>query len=246
MTRGRVPVASVEDVLVRSRRRCALCYVAGDADLKEGNVAHIITHADGGLSSPDNLVYLCPQHHAAFDHARGRGVISPEVVVDARDRLYREIEMPLSTPSSSRPRVFVFHGRHERTTARLLSFLHEIGIAPVVLSDQPSLGRTFLEVLEDASDVRYAIALLTPDEVGSPAHKMVVRRPRTRQNVIFELGYFIGRLGINRVCALYHPDVELPSDSHGTLYIQMDASDRWKESLLRQLNSAGVSGLNTV
>ena len=63
-------------------------------------------------------------------------------------------------------------------------------------------------------------------------------RPRARQNVVFEFGYFIGRPGRERVCALAKGDIERPSDSNGILYVPLDDNDGWKMRLLRELKAA--------
>ena len=81
--------------------------------------------------------------------------------------------------------------------------------------------------------------LLTPDDVGAVKHRAGDLRPRARQNVVFEFGYFIGRLGRERVCALAKGDIERPSDSDGILYVPLDDNDGWKMRLLRELNSVG-------
>ena len=72
----------------------------------------------------------------------------------------------------------------------------------VILHEQPTLGRTIIEKFEDYSDVSYAVVLLTPDDLGRRVNDLDNLLPRARQNVIFELGFMIGKLGRNRVCAL--------------------------------------------
>ncbi|HEX3697630.1 MAG TPA: nucleotide-binding protein [Polyangia bacterium] len=122
-------------------------------------------------------------------------------------------------------RVFVVHGHDEEAKLATARFLEKLQLDPVVLSEQPNEGRTIIEKFEHHADVSYAIVLLTPDDVGAPEEAPDVLRPRARQNVMLELGYFIGRLGRSRDCALYKDGVELPSDLHGVLYVQMDAGD---------------------
>ena len=65
-------------------------------------------------------------------------------------------------------------------------------------------------------------------------------KARARQNVVFELGYFIGRLGRNRVCALYAEGVEIPSDYSGVVYTKLDASGAWRLELAKELKAAGL------
>ena len=109
----------------------------------------------------------------------------------------------------------------------------------MVLHEQPNEGRTIIEKFEDFAHVRFAVVLLTPDDTGRLQADAGEYRPRARQNVIFEFGYFIGKLGRERVCALVQGDLERPSDYDGVLYIQLDDSEGWKMRLVRELKSAG-------
>lgn len=138
------------------------------------------------------------------------------------------------------PRVFLVHGRNETVRERVARFLENVGIAPVILCEQPNEGRTIIEKVIDYSDVPFAVVLLTADDVGrlaSAADDMT--RPRVRQNVLFELGYFIGKLGRKSVCALYEPTVEIPSDYNGVLFLELDNQGAWQLSLARELDAAG-------
>lgn len=80
---------------------------------------------------------------------------------------------------------------------------------------------------------------LTPDDAGALEACRAGLRPRARQNVVFEFGYFIGKLGRGRVCALVKGDFETPSDYDGVLYVPLDENDGWKMRLLRELKVAG-------
>ena len=108
-----------------------------------------------------------------------------------------------------------------------------MALRPVVLHEQPNEGRTIIEKFEDFAHVGFAVVLLTPDDTGRLQDDAGEYRPRARQNVIFEFGYFIGKLGRERVCALVQGDLERPSDYDGVLYIQLDDSEGWKMRLVR-------------
>ena len=82
--------------------------------------------------------------------------------------------------------------------------------------------------------------LLTPDDVGATKHNSQDLKARARQNVIFELGYFVGKITRHKVCALYSEGVELPSDYHGVLFVPMDASGAWKLQLPKEMKQAGL------
>ncbi len=113
-----------------------------------------------------------------------------------------------------------------------------IDFDPIILSEQTSGARTIIEKFEAKSKVGFAVVLLTPDDEGckrgSEDHE-----PRARQNVVFELGYFVGRRSRDRVCDLKRGDVEIPSDLHGIAYIPFDEENGWKLTLARELEDAG-------
>ena len=111
---------------------------------------------------------------------------------------------------------------------------------PIILHEKPDAGRTIIEKFEAYSDVGFAVVLLTADDKGCAKSKDSTLQPRARQNVIFELGFFIGRLGRARVCALYREGVEIPSDYQGILYTAIDSGGAWKLKLVKELRAAGL------
>jgi predicted nucleotide-binding protein len=107
------------------------------------------------------------------------------------------------------------------------------------LGEQPNRGRTIIEKFVDhAREVGFAVVLLTPDDLGGAA-ATDVQQSRARQNVIFELGYFVGSLGRGRACLLRKGDVDIPSDLYGVGYTAMDSGNGWKIELARELKAAG-------
>jgi predicted nucleotide-binding protein len=133
------------------------------------------------------------------------------------------------------------HGHDDGAKQALARFLEQIGAAPIVLHEQPNGGRTLIEKLEHFGEVSFALVLLTPDDVGSLNAERPALRTRARQNVLLELGYFIGKLGRARVCALYKGIEELPSDIVGVVYVEMDDRGAWKMEIARELKAAGYS-----
>ena len=111
-------------------------------------------------------------------------------------------------------RVFVAHGQDEGAKEAVARFLQRVGLEPVVLSELPAKGQTIIEKFKSNSDVQFAVALLTPDDAGSCSGE-TEPKPRARQNVIFELGFFIGSLGRDKVCALTKGEPEIPSNYAG-------------------------------
>lgn len=142
--------------------------------------------------------------------------------------------------------VFIVHGHDEALRESVARCISKLGLNPIILHERPNEGRTIIAKFdEESSPAGFAVVLLTPDDVGHPLGVETETKPRARQNVIFEMGYFMGRLGMGRVCALYREGVELPSDLQGIVYIKVDGN--WKLDFARELKSAGfdidVSGL---
>lgn len=151
-------------------------------------------------------------------------------------------------PSSARNKassdapIFIVHGSD---TLRAESVAHTVSTATgrktIILHDQPNEGRVLIEKIErHAAQASYAIIVMTPDDHGSRADETGTR-PRARQNVIFEMGYFCGLIGRRNVCVLIRPGVEKPSDLDGIVYITFDDDRAWKTELLRELRHAGFS-----
>lgn len=141
---------------------------------------------------------------------------------------------PATAPSK---KVFIVHGHAGEPREAVARFLEQLGLEPIILHEQANQGRTIIEKFEAHADVGFAIVLLTPDDVGGPDGRE--QRPRARQNVILELGYFIGRLGRSQVCALMMGEIELPSDILGVAWTPLDTGGAWKQALAKELAAAG-------
>lgn len=142
--------------------------------------------------------------------------------------------------SQTTNRVFLVHGHDtgaKETTAR---FIERLGLSAIILHEQANEGRTIIEKFEAYADVGFSIVLMTPDDVGASAKEPNKLTARARQNVILELGYFTGRLGRSKVCALFKPGIEIPSDIHGVLFLEIDELGAWKPKLANELVQAGM------
>ena len=133
------------------------------------------------------------------------------------------------------------HGHDNEAKESVARFLQKLGLEPIILHEQASGGRTVIEKFETYSrGVVFAVVLLTPDDIGGVASEPAGFKSRARQNVIMELGYFIGRLGRMRVCALHRGSVELPSDYQGVIYVEMDHAGAWRTKLAQELVQSKV------
>ncbi|MFA6113121.1 MAG: nucleotide-binding protein [Sphingomonas sp.] len=169
----------------------------------------------------------------------------------ARDLLGDDTFGELNNSSSKAPlnysnRVFIVHGHDDKSKTDLEILLSEMGLEPMVLHRQADGGRTIIEKFEDYADVGYAFILLTPDEVTylaseeSKEDSARLKEHRARPNVIFEFGYFVGRLGRTRTCCLYKSPVTLPSDVSGVIYKRFDKDiEEIAYSISKELKNAG-------
>lgn len=136
-------------------------------------------------------------------------------------------------------RVFIVHGRNEPARISVVEFLKSIGMEPIVLHEQPNMGKHLLtKFIQEAELVTFAVILMTDDDIGGLDQDNM--RPRARQNVILELGYFLSHLGQPNVCALITPGLETPSDFDGIAYIKMDNGGHWQVELEHELRAASM------
>lgn len=165
------------------------------------------------------------------------GLLETEIEISSKED--QIIEAPAKSGSPVTNRVFIVHGHDHGLKESVARFIEKIDLEPVILHEKPNAGRTIIEKFSDYSDVHFAIVLLTADDEGRLSGSSEEMKPRARQNVILELGYFLGKLGRQHVCALYEKGVEIPSDYDGVLFIPLGSNDRWKSDLVRELKAAG-------
>jgi len=176
-------------------------------------------------------------------------VIPPSVDEEEKD-LARAIETEITkleiTPGaesmekSNNRKVFIINGRDEEKMKTVAHFLKNLDLEPVVSHEQPGQGINFIKKFEQDSDAVFAITLLTSDDYGYPKGKAEHPQPRPQQNVIFELGFLIGRLRQNLVCALYEEGLDFPSEYQGVIFIPYDAGGMWKLLVARNMKLANV------
>ena len=132
-------------------------------------------------------------------------------------------------------RIFLVHGHDGELRESVARVLERQGIEPIVLMEQANMGSTIIEKFERYSDVGAAVCLFTGDDIVMGDGEDGTQK-RARQNVVFEAGYFIGRLGRMRIVIISESDVDIPSDLAGVLYVN---KDDWRTDLLKELKSMG-------
>jgi predicted nucleotide-binding protein len=174
-------------------------------------------------------------------------IIPDLLVLSKRPPVRRAATQPPPGAIVDATKVFIVHGHDESALEWVKGFVREVGLTPAVLREQPSGGKTLMEkVAHYAPQMAYALVILTPDDVGYKAihgddKARRQAQPRSRQNVIFEWGYLMGLLGRDKVCALHHGNIEMPSDLHGVVYESFDDRGAWKIKVAGELRHVGIA-----
>lgn len=137
-----------------------------------------------------------------------------------------------------RSKVFIVHGHDNESKLEVARFITKLSFEPIILHEQVSGSKTIIEKIESYSDVGFGIVIYTPCDVGSKQSDSDNLQGRARQNVVFEHGYLIGKLGRSKVCPLVKGSVETPNDISGIVYTSMDTSN-WQVELAKELKAAG-------
>lgn len=209
-------------------------FAADTAPIRMLKAAHAVTLVGNG---PDKFADAMSHYLSALQEARK--------ILD--EDTYGELaENRAQAPMAASNRVFVVHGRDDKSKAELEIILTEMGLEPVVLHRQPDGGKTLIEKFEHYADVGYAFIILTPDEIAYLADEEAKpdgereKEYRARPNAIFEFGFFVGRLGRSRTCCVYKSPVTIPSDLSGLVYKRFESSmEEVAYSIGKELKAAG-------
>lgn len=181
----------------------------------------------------------------AWENATGRfrnlvNTIKEEI--ELFDDSGTQAQKPLSTNQGQNTSVFIVHGHDEELKQSVARTIDKLGLESVILHEKPNKGRTIIEKFHDHSTVGFAVCLLSADDFGRSVSEKDGSF-RARQNVILELGFFLGRLGRERVAAIFRPHerFELPSDYSGVLFIEYDNEGAWRFKLAKELKACGYT-----
>ena len=190
-------------------------------------------------------IYVAGTPRSEFVKACRNGLTSTRAVLssyleDMADEQIDSVSIPVQQMQSpgTYQSVFIVHGHNVGLRAEVARMLERQGIEAIILQEQVNAGATIIEKFETNSlDVDAAICLFTADDVGGLATSEK-RDKRARQNVVFEAGFFIGKLGRSRVIIIADSDIEIPSDLDGVISTK---SSNWKTSVLQELKHIGYN-----
>lgn len=156
-------------------------------------------------------------------------------IIDERIDLYM---CDTEEKDMSNNKIFIVHGRNEGVRNEVELLLRRAGLDPIILAEQASRGMTIIEKIESNSDVAFSVVLYTGCDEGKLKDETNLQ-PRARQNVVFEHGYMVGKLGRDKVVALIEPGVEEPGDLAGIVYISLSNKD-WIKQMFKELEAGGM------
>ena len=155
------------------------------------------------------------------------------------DQLELFDEPSYTLPSPVGDDVFISHRHDEEAKYAVARFVENLGLPATMLGDNPYKGLTLAEEFEKyVSNAGFVIVLFASQDIFTLRDKNW-HQTRARQNVFFELGYIMGKLGRERVCLLFKGEVEIPSGID-CIYVRMDSNGDWKLKLAQQMRSVGL------
>lgn len=151
----------------------------------------------------------------------------------------RKTKQHIVTEEFDLTKVFIVHGHDDLLKNEVARFIEKLELTAIVLHEQASSGNTIIEKIEEYSNVGFGIILYTPCDVGAKNEESNNLQLRARQNVVFEHGFLIGKIGRRNVCALVKGNIEKPNDISGVVYISTEGE--WRLSLAKELRNSGYN-----
>ena len=138
-------------------------------------------------------------------------------------------------------KVFIVHGRDNEAKQEVSRFIETLGLEAIILHEQANAGMTIIEKIEHYSnDADFALVLYTACDHGRGVHESnIPPKNRARQNVVFEHGYLMAKLGRENVCSLVKGNIETPNDISGVVYVALDEYGAWKNEVAKELKACG-------
>lgn len=190
----------------------------------------------------EGLIWYVSNTDIVEDDSYGLNVITKKVFNMAQEKmkiLNNDENRSTDKMNVDMNKVFIVHGRDNLAKTEVARFIEKLGLTPIILHEQASANMTIIEKIESYSNVGYGLVLYTPCDIGALNDGNNEFKPRARQNVVFEHGYLIGKLGRERVSALVKGVVEIPNDISGIVYTNMDDAHAWEYAIAKELRHLG-------
>ena len=242
----KIEIDSIRDMIANDINECQE-YIDNPLDETNGRRLYSIVTAryDNIIDNFGSGLYSYIAEHRFYDPEVDIGTINHNLNILLQKMIaYRSLKFGNSNQQKgigtimSNEKVFIVHGHDNEAKQETARFIESVGLQAIILHEQASGGKTIMEKIEELSDVGFAVVLYTPCDKGK-SNKEPKYKNRARQNVVFEHGYLIGKLGRDRVCALVKGQIETPGDVSGIVYVDMDSSGAWKSTVANEMNSVG-------
>lgn len=201
------------------------------------SICETFLSSSGGSSIPEDFLKIdiieIKPIFRLLNFSESAGIISQDVKINIQsEKMVKE-----------KNKVFIVHGHDNETKQEVARFIESIGLETIILHEQASRSMTIIEKIEHySSEANFAIVLYTPCDKGRGAKETnVPARDRARQNVVFEHGYLMAKIGRENVCALVKGEIETPSDISGVVYTPLDSNGGWKIELTKELKACGYT-----
>jgi predicted nucleotide-binding protein len=189
----------------------------------------------------ERRTFISEQFTPVLDHLEFGTIITPPTssanTIQSKDP--NKTSIPIVT--RNKRKVFIVHGRDNETKQEVSRFIETIGLEAIILHEQANAGMTIIEKIEHYSnDADFAVILYTACDQGRGIHESKFRpKDRARQNVVFEHGYLMAKLGRENICALVKGNIETPNDISGVVYVPLEFTGAWKTAVAKELVTCG-------
>ncbi|WP_026673998.1 TIR domain-containing protein [Alkalihalobacterium bogoriense] len=191
--------------------------------------------------APGLIMYISPEDILSYDNYTTD--ITKDIFSEGRSLLKNDVSLNSNTKHNQiidRTKVFIVHGHDDLAKISVARFIEKLGLEPIILHEQASSGKTIIEKIESYSNVGFGIIIYTPCDIGGKKDTDKFK-PRARQNVVFEHGFLMGKIGRNNVCALVKDELETPNDISGVVYISLDPHNAWQIAVAKELRNSGYN-----
>lgn len=183
---------------------------------------------------PDSINY------DAWNRGRNSAINLIETIIEELKLFPEEVDIEnIKDKSIDCSKVFIVHGHDDGAKNEVARFIEKLGLEAIIIHEQTSSGDTIIEKVIRYSDVGFGVVLYTSCDIGAMKSEIDNLKPRARQNVVFEHGFLIGKIGRKNVMALVKDNVEKPNDISGVVYETIDSKGAWKFQLAREMKASG-------
>lgn len=249
-TMNDVSLESAEELfleLIKSKKlkakinlRCPSCKEENTIDFNKKEEMHLCEECDNEFLpieyiTAGEVLYIVEQKNFIFKKDKPKRVSQVERLLKEERKENKEvIYLSDKIKGDKKEKVFIVHGHDNEVKYEVQLLLQRAGLDGIVLNECCDENRTIIDkLMQESEEACYAICLVTPDDITEDGEF------RARQNVILEIGYFLGKLGRRRVRILKKGDIEIPSDLKGVLYGNYDDTS-WQIKLLKEIRGVGI------